>query len=186
MGLDMYLHKKTYVKNWEHNGPDNQHQITVNKGGVTRTDIKPERICYITEEVAYWRKFNALHGWFVNECADGVDECQSIYVGEDKLKELLELLKKVQMIINQSELKVTVLKDWNGDDYEQKVYNCEEKIKELLPPTQGPFFGGYEVDEWYKENVDETVTIIEDLLKEQEASKEHGLWSSHIYYQASW
>jgi len=186
MGLDMYLNKKTYVKNWEHNGKKNQHKITVKKGGKTRTDIKPERISYITEEVAYWRKFNALHGWFVNECANGVDECQSIYVGEDKLKELLELLKKVQMVINQSELKVVVLKDWNGEDYKQKVYKCEKKIKELLPPTEGFFFGGYEVDEWYKNSVDETVTTIEDLLKEHEESKENGLWCGEFYYQASW
>ena len=28
------------------------------------------------EEVAYWRKFNALHNWFVQNCQDGVDECQ--------------------------------------------------------------------------------------------------------------
>lgn len=182
----MYLYKKTYVKNWEHNGPENQHKITVKKGGKVRTDIKPERISYITEEVAYWRKFNALHGWFVNECANGVDECQSIYVSGEVLSKLLEILKQVKTTIDKSQKKVTVLKDWNGEDYEYEVYDCEEQVKELLPPTEGFFFGGYEVDEYYKQNVEETINIIEELLKEDELGKAHGLWSGEFYYKASW
>jgi hypothetical protein len=186
MGLDMYLSKKTYVKNWEHNGPENQHKITVKKGGKTRTDIKPERVSYITEEVGYWRKFNALHGWFVNECADGVDECQSIYVSKEKLEQLLSTLKEVKLAIDNSKKTVKVLKDWNGSDYEVETYDCEESVKELLPPTQGFFFGGYEIDDWYKQNVDETVTLIENLLEEEKESEKHGLWGGEFYYQASW
>lgn len=63
MGLDMYLSKKTYVKNWSHN--DVQHNVVVEKNGVRRTDIKPERVSYVVEEIAYWRKFNALHNHIV-------------------------------------------------------------------------------------------------------------------------
>jgi len=160
MGLDMYLYKRTYVQNWEHNPPEQQHQIEVKKNGVVRTDIKPNRICYITEQVAYWRKFNALHGWFINECAAGVDECQNINVEEDKMKELLETLKEVSS---------------NFD-----------KAEELLPPVQGFFFGGDEIDEYYKEEVISTIKIIEDLLEEHEQSKEHGLYSGDFEYRASW
>lgn len=72
MGLEMYLYKHTYVKNFGHLPPEYQHEITVKKGGVVLTDIKSERISYIIEEVASWRKFNAIHGCFVNECANGV------------------------------------------------------------------------------------------------------------------
>ena len=82
MGLDMYLYKKSYVQNWEHTPTENKHTISIKKGGKVRKDIKPERICYITEQIAYWRKFNALHGWFVNECASGVDECQDMSPGK--------------------------------------------------------------------------------------------------------
>jgi hypothetical protein len=160
MGLDMYLYKKTYVQNWEHNPPEQQHQIEVKKNGVVRNDIKPNRICYITEQVAYWRKFNALHGWFINECAAGVDECQNINVEEDKMKELLETLKEVSS---------------NFD-----------KAEELLPPVQGFFFGGDEIDEYYKEDVNSTIKIIEELLEEHEQSKEHGLYSGDFEYRASW
>jgi hypothetical protein len=156
----MYLYKRTYVQNWEHNPPEQQHQIEVKKNGVVRNDIKPNRICYITEQVAYWRKFNALHGWFVNECAGGLDECQNIYVEEDKLVELLETLKKV------------------SDNF--------TLAKELLPPVQGFFFGGDEIDEYYKEDVNSTIKIIEELLKEHEQSKEYGLYSGDFEYRASW
>ena len=156
----MYLYKKTYVQNWEHNPPEQHHQIEIKRGGVLRTDIKPNRICYITEQVAYWRKFNALHGWFIENCAAGVDECQDISVDEDKIKELLETLKEVSSNFT--------------------------KADELLPPTQGFFFGSDEVDEYYKEEVNSTIKIIEDLLEENEQSKEYGLYSGDFEYRASW
>ena len=156
----MYLYKKTYVQNWEHNPPEQHHQIEIKRGGVLREDIKPNRICYITEQVAYWRKFNALHGWFINNCGGGVDDCQDISVDEEKLKELLETLKEVSSNFT--------------------------KAEELLPPTQGFFFGSDEVDEYYKEEVNSTIKIIEDLLEENEQSKEYGLYSGEFEYRASW
>ena len=100
MGLDMYLSKKTYVKNWDHFKPEVRYEVTVNQGGKPHRTIQSDRISYVIEQVAYWRKFNALHGWFVNECGDGKDECQEMYVSEDKLKEILNLLKQVKMILD--------------------------------------------------------------------------------------
>ena len=64
MGLDMYLSKKTYVKRWDHNRPEEQHEVTVRLGGVARKDIDPKKISYIEEEVGYWRKANQIHKWF--------------------------------------------------------------------------------------------------------------------------
>ena len=42
MGLDMYLHKRTYVKNWDHMGPEDRHTITV--AGPSAASITPEQI----------------------------------------------------------------------------------------------------------------------------------------------
>ena len=67
MGLDMYLSKKTYVKNWDYNEANPKHFVSVKKDGTLRSDIKPERVSYIVEEVAYWRKFNALHNYIVEK-----------------------------------------------------------------------------------------------------------------------
>lgn len=186
MGLDMYLYKKTYVKNWNHNGSEKQHEIVVKVGGVQRDDIKPERISYVTEEVGYWRKFNALHGWFVKNCGGGEDNCQEIYVGREELENLLGILKKVSKLLNKSKPVVKVLQDWNGKDYTVTTYDCEEKVKELLSPTEGFFFGSYEVDEYYKEEVERTIQLFEELLKEYEESKSKKWFVGDFYYQASW
>ena len=95
MGLDMYLYRKTYVKNWRHMQPEQLHHIEIKRGEFIRQDIKPERIAYIIEEVAYWRKANQIHKWFVDNVQDGVDECQESSVEREKLGELVALCKKV-------------------------------------------------------------------------------------------
>jgi len=186
MGLDMYLNKKTYVQNWSHHKKSDNHNVTVKRGGKLREDIKPDRVTYVTEQVSYWRKFNALHGWFVNELNDGFDNCAPIHVSKENFIELLELLKGVQNVINNSKKKTKILKDWNGEEYEHNVYLCEEEVKEVLPPTQGFFFGGYEVDDYYKQEVDRTIMVIEETLKEIEEAEKLGIYSSDYYYEASW
>ncbi len=183
----MYLYKKTYVKNWNHTPDEQKHSISVMIGGEVRKDIKPERISYITEQVAYWRKFNALHGWFVNECGNGEDNCQEIYVDREKMRELLDILNQVQNLLNNSILSVKVLKDWNGKDYEVEVYECEDEVKELFCPTEGFFFGSTEVDKYFKQDVEETIETIDGLLKELEGEDVvKGFYAGDFYYQASW
>jgi hypothetical protein len=187
MGLDMYLYKKTYVKNWEHTSKELKHSFSVKMGGKVREDIKPERISYITEEVAYWRKFNALHGWFVENCADGKDECQEIYVEEGKMEEVLKVLKQVSELLNNSKPVVKVLQDWNGKDYEVTTFECEDEVKDIFSPTHGFFFGSDCIDRYYKEEVENTIEVIENLLKEKESDDiARGLYGGDFYYQASW
>ena len=180
MGLDMYLYKKTYVKNWEHTPKERKHTITVKQGGKKRTDINPDRISEITESVGYWRKFNALHSWFVQELGDGVDDCKELYFGRDKMKELLEILKKVKTILDNSpKKKIQVHTGWaNGKEtYEEgEAYDTDE-VEELLPTASGFFFGGTEYDDWYHRQVSETIVMFEELLEEE---------GGDYYYQASW
>lgn len=182
----MYLNKKTYVQNWEHQGEDKQHTISVKVGGKVRKDIKPERITYITEQIGYWRKFNALHGWFVENCGGGVDECQPIEVSIEDLDKLRDTLNQVITLINNSKKVTKVLQDWNGKDYEMSVYECEDEVKELLSPTEGFFFGNTEIDDYYKQDVEKTIELIDNIFKEEENSKELGLYSGDYFYQASW
>lgn len=138
----MYLNKKTYVKNWDHIKPEERHEVKVYKAGKIVLTIKPERITYIEEEIAYWRKFNALHQWFVENVQNGEDNCKSSYVGREQFQELLNVLKKVEA--------------------------NHELADDLLPTQPGFFFGNTEYDENYFENVSETIRIIEELLSEEE------------------
>jgi hypothetical protein len=36
-----------------------------------------------------------------------------------------------------------------------------DEVMELLPPTQGFFYGSDEIDEYYKETIDETIRFLE-------------------------
>lgn len=46
-----------------------------------------------TVELSYWRKHPNLHGFIVQEFADGVDECQRIELDDDDLVKIIEAIK---------------------------------------------------------------------------------------------
>jgi hypothetical protein len=160
MGLDMYFKKKTYVKNWDHYRPEDKTEVIVKKGGELHPTIKLDRVSYIVEDVAYWRKFNALHQWFVDNCQNGVDECQESYVDESQIEELVnEVLKPI------------------NDAYESgDVEKAIQLSQDLLPTQEGFFFGGQEYDEYYFNDVKETLEVMTGLLEE----------GGDFYYQSSW
>jgi hypothetical protein len=137
MGLDMYLSKKSYVKQWSFQKKN--HEVDVKYDGEDRLDIKPERVSEIVEEIMYWRKANHIHGWFVKNIQGGMDECQESHVKLDDLIELKDLCKKV----------------------------LETKNTDLLPVTGGFFFGSKEVDDFYWEDTKATVYAIEGILAEK-------------------
>ena len=152
MGLDMYLYKKNYIRQGEYYKPEVVNEVTVKTGGEVDKHIKPERVVYVVEEVGYWRKANQIHNWFVTNVQNGIDECQSSYVSRERLEELLGLCKQVR------------------DD--------NSLAEELLPSASGFFFGGTEYDEWYFEDINNTISIIEDCLSDKNADD--------FEYRASW
>lgn len=140
MGLDMYLERKTYVKNWDHMTQDERTEITL-KGKKTK-GIKPERIKEIIEEVGYWRKANHIHKWFVDNVQDGEDDCNPYYVSKEQLRELLNLCKKID-----------------------KDHSLAE---ELLPTQGGFFFGDTNYDDYYFQSIVDTITMLEKVVKESD------------------
>lgn len=91
--------------------------------------------------VGYWRKANHIHKWFVDNIEGGEDNnCKEFSVSEEELKTLLNLCKEVQ--------------------------KNKKKAEELLPTQAGFFFGGTEYDEYYFKDIEDTITIIEKILKE--------------------
>lgn len=111
----------------------------------------------IRSEIGYWRKANAIHKWFVDHVQDGVDECQRSEV------DIAQLLA----------LKVTC----------ETVLADPDVAGDLLPPTSGFFFGSDQIDEWYFEDLKNTIKIIDNIVKVHDQLE--GAWIDY-YYQASW
>ena len=171
----MYLYKKIYIGN-DYKKP--QEQTTIEIDGV-----KQERVSEIVERIAYWRKANAIHNWFINNCSEnGEDNCQEIYVNREKLE---ELLKTVNLVLKSS--KLVKGRVYNGTRHENgktiKIYedglvmDKTEIAKELLPTQEGFFFGDTDYDEYYYRDLLDTKEMLEKILKEVDGD---------FYYQASW
>lgn len=97
------------------------------------------------EEVAYWRKANGIHRWFVDKVQDGVDDCCIHHeCTPEILKELLSICKTVR--------------------------NDHSLAEELLPTQSGFFFGNLGYDEWYFNNINIAIKKIEKILKETDFS----------------
>ena len=183
MGLDMYLNKRTYVQYWAHKGDDN-YKITLTKANKP-TNINIDKIKYIVEEVAYWRKANQIHNWFIQNCADGNSEKTSMYVSK---KNLEELLATVNTVLNESKLtkgKVRngqkATKDGWVDILEDGEYIKNNKLaKQLLPTQSGFFFGGTDYDKYYINDLKHTKMVLDEELQR------HFEEFPEYEYSASW
>jgi hypothetical protein len=140
MGLDQYL----YAKRFTHSGSwakDEEKELFASLIGLTdiskfvETDFPTASI---EVKVAYWRKQNAVHNWFVENCQGGEDECQTVFVGREKLEELRDLCREVL---------------------------ADPKLaSDLLPTANGFFFGATDYDKWYIEGLTYTADTIDRLL----------------------
>ena len=65
MGLDMYLNRKTYVRNWDFMQEKEKTKIIIKKDGKDISGIDTSKISHIIENVMTWRKANQIHNWFV-------------------------------------------------------------------------------------------------------------------------
>lgn len=183
MGLDMYLSRKTYVKNWDHNGPEKQHEVTIKRCGKVRTDIDPTKISYITEEVAYWRKANAIHAWFVANVQGGTDNCAEYYVSKDRIKELVSLCKQILDTVETVDDKVRNGMVMSKTGFEPiledgKVIAQQEIAANILPTQSGFFFGSTDYDQYYLADLQDTVDQLQPLIDAE--------YAGTLYYQSSW
>lgn len=173
MGLDMYLIRKKYIgAEYEHRKVKGTVYITI---GDKQIPIDFNRIVYIDEKVGYWRKANAIHKWFVENVQDGVDNCGNYYVSTEQLKKLLDLCKKVK--------KIAKVKD--GENEEDRIIENKEEVEKLLPTTDGCFFGSTNYDEWYMQDIDYTIKMLGQILREEKGLNEQGFYSD-FEYSSSW
>jgi len=140
----------------------------------------------IHQNLASWRKANQIHSWFVENVQGGVDDCGYYIVSEGVLEELLGICKQIkeQAVLKPGKVKngYTLTKDGKCDwDYvDGFVITNLEVCEELLPTRGGFFFGSTEYDSYYMEDIDQTIEILEKVLKETDFVNEA------VYYTSSW
>lgn len=104
----------------------------------------------IFKQVAYWRKFNALHQWFVTHVQLGIDNCGLYELDQDVLRSC-------------------------HDTLEEAFY---KKNHYILPPTQGFFWGSTEIDDYYWNNVEEAIQTISSLIDNTDWATERLFYQS--------
>jgi hypothetical protein len=140
MGLDMYLYAQKYVGGWAHakDRIDEFENLTRLYPEIKVSDDSP--FAQIQFTVGYWRKANAIHNWFVKEVQGGEDECRPHYVSREQLEQLRDNCKLEQLV------------------------TADTRGAGLLEPASGFFFGQAERDEWYYDNLNRTIEIVEKCL----------------------
>jgi hypothetical protein len=94
----------------------------------------------LREKVAYWRKANQIHNWFVENLRNGEDEpCFIELVTKDNLKDLYDLCIK--------------------------ILSDKEEPSDILPTRPGCFFGSYDYGEFYYWQIEETKIMLAKLLE---------------------
>ena len=139
----------------------------------------------IHEEVGYWRKANQIHNWFVENVQDGVDDCSSYIVSKEQIEELLDVCVQVKESItlidgevrNGQISKNGVMVD-NIEPGKQIVNTAV--AEELLPTCAGFFFGSTDYDQWYAEDIYNTIEILEQILDDFDFE------NYTLLYSASW
>ena len=157
MGLDQYLYASNYLSGgfWQEQAKQEAYAKVAEAIG--SKDFEYDEFPSITVDVkiAQWRKANQIHQWFVDNAQDGEDDCKKYYVTRGQLQELNDVCMQV----------------WKSKD--------KELAEELLSPSQGFFFGSYEIDEWYWEQLEDTLMQLGRVL----TTVPEG-WS--FAYQSSW
>ena len=163
MGLDSFLYKKVWVNN---NRKNNTHQVVDKTVEIFDKEYPLKDLEYLVYEVGYWGKANAIHKWFVDNIQDGVDDCKEYYININDIKKLIDVCKQVKESLESS--------------YDSKTnsYLNTKVAQELLPSQMGFFFGDTDYNEYYLEDINNTINQLEPLLKKKE--------NEYFYYLSSW
>lgn len=161
MGLDMYLSAEKYIGGWNHSADEEKSlfDLIVRKVGTQELVASRAPSVQVKTTVAYWRKVNAVHAWFVRELADGVDECQEMYVPTEDIKRLVDDCREAVKLYEAGDIQSAQLR---------------------MPSASGCFLGGTDIDEWWVEGLKDTIKQLTPLI-DPKVSKEFS-----FHYRASW
>jgi hypothetical protein len=157
MGLDQYLYATNYLSggSWQEQEKQNAYAKVAEVFGASDFEYEELPSISVNVKVGYWRKANQIHKWFVDNVQEGEDNCKEHYVTREELQELNDVCMKV----------------WTS--------KSKEVAEELLPTEVGFFYGSYEIDDWYWEQIEDTLVQLGRIL-----SKVPEGWS--FAYDSSW
>ena len=102
-------------------------------------DIYFDKVTKEAHELAYFRKVNFLVAFFENLGYE-IENCGEVVIEKEDIEELLSRCKQ--------------------------VLENKELATELLPTTEGFFFGSTEYDEYYFQDVEQVKDTCEELIPE--------------------
>lgn len=183
MGLDMYVYCNSKRICKEMNDSDEWGQYKAKNGIAIQ-----------------WRKANAIHRWFVDNVQAEQDNC-AVY--EVDLQDLRKLRDTCQKVLDST--KLVDARIANGQTFKDgklvenmvdgKKLEDPTMAQELLPTTEGFFFGSTDYDQWYWADLEYTVRAIDRMLEHVVESREYSWrvihedepdWYVKFYYTSSW
>lgn len=182
MGLDMYLEAETLVY-WGKHADPRFAQISA------ATLVKPDAGSpwfTVSAPVAYWRKCNAVHKWFVDHVQGGEDNCGRYPVSREQLEALrsvcLYVVDTVETVGGDVKDGTTHYPDGRVIQHSHvgQVVAQPEVAAARLPTQPGCFFGSTDYDERYLADLRHTVAMLTHVLNDP------ALASWEFYYRASW
>ena len=185
IGLDQYLNAKTHVSGYGFYSPGDQKQyqdlVILMEAEKIADPETPHATVYFT--AAYWRKANQIHRWFVQNVQQGNDDCGTYYVGREQLMTLRNLCQKVldstRLVPGQVHAGTQFTQEGMEEMYEEgEVLDVPEIAKKLLPTQGGFFFGSTDYDQWYWQELEDTVKQLDRALQAPDG------W--FFEYTASW
>ena len=181
----MYLSASVYTSGgYSHSSQEEKDRFAaiLKAAGLDLTGLREANSLYIKPNVAYWRKANQIHSWFVREVQNGVDDCGSYYVSRENLEALVGICQQIAATFVWGET-VTVVSEYNPNySYEERELLSMDKelAKSLLEPQSGFFFGSTDYDNWYAEDIEDTITQLTAVLANESLKK------SDFEYHSSW
>ena len=151
MGLDMYLTTNSRVLA----------QKIADNDPYIKGDEFEYRWCVKNGEIGYWRKFSALHNWFVTKIQGGTDDGGTYEVDVDDLRNL----------------------------YKDICESIETKDADKFPPVEGFFFNPADYMEYHWAQMKRTKTFLEllfSLIDEDGYAIGDEGWTLRFYYSSSW
>lgn len=165
IGLDHHIEAERYVDGgWPwiaETAPEKaaQYRAIMDALELTDADVPPAGV-FVRMRPITWRKINAAHGWVIDHCwsPDKDDNCVPIPMSREDLTQLRDDAR-----------------------LSARLYRAgkREDASLVMKPMGGFFFGNYEIDDWYLQDMDEVDTSLTALLDNPKFATDD--WSFQYY-----